>query len=328
MSKLVTIYGGSGFVGRYIVRRLAKDGWRVRVAVRRPNEALFVKPYGSVGQVEPVFCNIRDDASVRAVMHGADAVINCVGVLSESGKNSFDAVQAEGAGRIARIAAEQGVAHLVQLSAIGADANSPSAYARSKAKGEAAVQAAFPAAVILRPSVIFGPEDQFFNRFAGMTRFAPALAVVGGNTKFQPVHVDDVAKAAVLGVTGKAAPGIYELGGPDVATFRQLMQEMLGVIERRKMVINIPFFLAHIMAGAFGLLQTLTLGLFTNKILTRDQVRNLSRDNVVAPGAKGFADLGIVPTAMEAVLPEYLWRYRASGQYASIKNSAKNLRKI
>ncbi|WP_444667806.1 complex I NDUFA9 subunit family protein [Cereibacter changlensis] len=328
MSKLVTIYGGSGFVGRYIVRRLAKDGWRVRVAVRRPNEALFVKPYGSVGQVEPVFCNIRDDASVRAVMHGADAVINCVGVLSESGKNSFDAVQAEGAGRIARIAAEQGVAHLVQLSAIGADANSPSAYARSKAKGEAAVQAAFPAAVILRPSVIFGPEDQFFNRFAGMTRFAPALAVVGGNTKFQPVHVDDVAKAAVLGVTGKAAPGIYELGGPDVATFRQLMQEMLAVIERRKMVINIPFFLAHIMAGAFGLLQTLTLGLFTNKILTRDQVRNLSRDNVVAPGAKGFADLGIVPTAMEAVLPEYLWRYRASGQYASIKNSAKNLRKI
>ncbi|MEH6776184.1 MAG: complex I NDUFA9 subunit family protein [Cereibacter changlensis] len=328
MSKLVTIYGGSGFVGRYIVRRLAKDGWRVRVAVRRPNEALFVKPYGSVGQVEPVFCNIRDDASVRAVMHGADAVINCVGVLSESGKNSFDAVQAEGAARIARIAAEQGVAHLVQLSAIGADANSPSAYARSKAKGEAAVQAAFPAAVILRPSVIFGPEDQFFNRFAGMTRFAPALAVVGGNTKFQPVHVDDVAKAAVLGVTGKAAPGIYELGGPDVATFRQLMQEMLAVIERRKMVINIPFFLAHIMAGAFGLLQTLTLGLFTNKILTRDQVRNLSRDNVVAPGAKGFADLGIVPTAMEAVLPEYLWRYRASGQYASIKNSAKNLRKI
>ncbi|MBZ4689489.1 complex I NDUFA9 subunit family protein [Cereibacter changlensis] len=328
MSKLVTIYGGSGFVGRYIVRRLAKDGWRVRVAVRRPNEALFVKPYGSVGQVEPVFCNIRDDASVRAVMHGADAVINCVGVLSESGKNSFDAVQAEGAGRIARIAAEQGVAHLVQLSAIGADANSPSAYARSKAKGEAAVQAAFPAAVILRPSVIFGPEDQFFNRFAGMTRFAPALAVVGGNTKFQPVHVDDVAKAAVLGVTGKAAPGIYELGGPDVATFRQLMQEMLAVIERRKMVINIPFFLAHVMAGAFGLLQTLTLGLFTNKILTRDQVRNLSRDNVVAPGAKGFADLGIVPTAMEAVLPEYLWRYRASGQYASIKNSAKNLRKI
>ncbi|PTE23720.1 complex I NDUFA9 subunit family protein [Cereibacter changlensis JA139] len=328
MSKLVTIYGGSGFVGRYIVRRLAKDGWRVRVAVRRPNEALFVKPYGSVGQVEPVFCNIRDDASVRAVMHGADAVINCVGVLSESGKNSFDAVQAEGAARIARIAAEQGVAHLVQLSAIGADAASPSAYARSKAKGEAAVRAAFPAAVILRPSVIFGPEDQFFNRFAGMTRFAPALAVVGGNTKFQPVHVDDVAKAAVLGVTGKAALGIYELGGPDVATFRQLMQEMLAVIERRKMVINIPFFLAHIMAGAFGLLQTLTLGLFTNKILTRDQVRNLSRDNVVAPGAKGFADLGIVPTAMEAVLPEYLWRYRASGQYASIKNSAKNLRKI
>lgn len=328
MSKLVTIYGGSGFVGRYIVRRLAKEGWRVRVAVRRPNEALFVKPYGSVGQVEPVFCNIRDDASVRSVMHGADAVINCVGVLAESGKNTFGAVQSEGAARIARIAAEEGVAHLVHLSAIGADPQGASAYARSKAGGEAAILAAYPRAVILRPSVIFGPEDQFFNRFAGMTRFAPVLAVVGGGTRFQPVHVDDVAKAAVLGATGAAAPGVYELGGPDVGTFRDLMKQMLAVIERRKAVVNIPFFLARVMAGAFDLLQTLTLGLFTNKILTRDQVRNLSQDNVVSPGAKGFADLGIVPTAMEAVLPEYLWSYRPSGQYASIKNSAKNLRKI
>lgn len=328
MSKLVTIYGGSGFVGRYIVRRLAKDGWRVRVAVRRPNEALFVKPYGSVGQVEPVFCNIRDDASVRAVMHGADAVINCVGVLAEVGRNTFGAVQAEGAGRVARIAAEEGVATLVHLSAIGADPAGSSAYARSKAAGEAAILAAYPRAVILRPSVIFGQEDQFFNRFAAMTRFAPVLAVVGGDTKFQPVHVDNVAQAAVLGATGKAAPGIYELGGPDVASFRELMRDMLAVIERRKMVVNIPFFLAHVMAGAFDLLQTLTLGLFSNKILTRDQVRNLAQDNVVAPGAKGFADLGIVPTAMEAVLPEYLWSFRPSGQYASIKNSAKNLRKI
>ena len=206
MNKLVTIYGGSGFIGRYIARRMAKEGWRVRVAVRRPNEAIFVRPYGVVGQVEPVFCNIRDDASVRAVMQGADAVVNCVGVLNEVGKNGFDAVQAEGAGRIARIAAELGVGQLVQLSAIGADADSASAYARSKAEGEAAVRRAFPEAVILRPSVVFGSEDQFFNRFAAMTRFGPLLPVVGAETKFQPVYVDDVAQAAVKAVLGEAAP--------------------------------------------------------------------------------------------------------------------------
>ena len=232
MSKLVTIYGGSGFVGRYIARRMAKEGWRVRVAVRRPNEALFVKPYGVVGQVEPVACNIRDDASVRAAMRGADAVVNCIGILNRSGKNSFEAVQAEGAARIARIAAEEGVARLVHLSAIGADAESPSVYQQTKAAGEAAVLSAFPGAVILRPSIIFGNEDGFFNRFAAMTRFGPVLPVVGAGTRFQPVYVDDVAQAAVLGATGAAAPGIYELGGPDVATFRDLMRQMLQVIRR------------------------------------------------------------------------------------------------
>jgi NADH dehydrogenase len=327
MSKLVTIYGGSGFIGRYIARRMAKEGWRVRVAVRRPNEAIFVRPYGVVGQVEPVFCNIRDDASVRAVMHGADAVVNCVGVLNEVGKNGFDAVQAEGAGRIARIAAELGVGHLVQLSAIGADAESASAYARSKAAGEAAVQEAFPAAVILRPSVVFGSEDQFFNRFAAMSRFGPILPVVGAETKFQPVYVDDVAQAAVKAVLGEAAPGIYELGGPDVHSFRELMQKMLQVVQRRRLIVNIPFFVARIMGGVFDLLQTVTLGLFTNGLITRDQVRNLARDNVVSPRARGLADLGIAPTPIDAVLPEYLWRYRPSGQYAAIKESAKNLRK-
>ena len=327
MSKLVTIYGGSGFIGRYIARRMAKEGWRVRVAVRRPNEAIFVRPYGVVGQVEPVFCNIRDDASVRAVMQGADAVVNCVGVLNEVGKNGFDAVQAEGAGRIARIAAELGVGHLVQLSAIGADAESASAYARSKAAGEAAVQEAFPAAVILRPSVVFGSEDQFFNRFAAMSRFGPILPVVGAETKFQPVYVDDVAQAAVKAVLGEAAPGIYELGGPDVHSFRELMQKMLQVVQRRRLIVNIPFFAARIMGGVFDLLQTVTLGLFTNGLITRDQVRNLARDNVVSPRARGLADLGIAPTPIDAVLPEYLWRYRPSGQYAAIKESAKNLRK-
>ena len=327
MSKLVTIYCGSGFIGRYIARRMAKEGWRVRVAVRRPNEAIFVRPYGVVGQVEPVFCNIRDDASVRAVMQGADAVVNCVGVLNEVGRNGFDAVQAEGAARVARIAAELGVGRLVQLSAIGADAESASAYARSKAAGEAAVRMAFPEAVILRPSVVFGSEDQFFNRFAAMTRFGPVLPVVGAGTKFQPVYVDDVAQAAVRGVLGEAAPGVYELGGPDVRTFRALMQKMLQVVQRRRLVVNIPFFVARIMGGAFDLLQTLTLGLFTNGLITRDQVRNLAHDNVVSPHARGLADLGIAPTPIDAVLPEYLWRYRPSGQYAAIKDSAKNLRK-
>jgi uncharacterized protein YbjT (DUF2867 family) len=328
MSKLVTIIGGSGFVGRYIARRLAKDGWRVRVAVRRPNEAIFVKPYGVPGQVEPVACNIRDDASIRAVLWGADAVVNCVGVLNSVGANSFDAVQAQGAGRVARIAADMGVARLVHVSAIGADAQSDSDYARSKAEGEAAVLAAFPSAVILRPSIIFGTEDQFFNRFAAMTRMGPILPVVGADTRFQPVYVDDVAQAAVKAVNGEAAPGVYELGGPEVDTFRGLMGRMLKVIQRRRAVVNMPFFVARIMGFGFDMVQAVTLGLIENKMITRDQVKNLARDNVVSPSARGFADLGITPTAMEAVLPEYLWRYRPSGQYAAIKDSAKNLKKV
>jgi NADH dehydrogenase len=327
MGKLVTIFGGSGFVGRYIARRMAKEGWRVRVAVRRPNEALFVRPYGVVGQVEPVACNIRDDASVRAVLQGADAVVNCVGILNKSGKNSFDAVQAEGAGRIARIAAAEGVEHLVQISAIGADPQSDSNYSRTKGEGEAAVLAAFPGAVILRPSIIFGTEDGFFNRFASMSRMGPILPVVGANTRFQPVYVDDVAQAAVKGVLGQAAPGVYELGGPEVDTFRGLMRRMLTVIKRRRAVVNVPFWVANIMGFAFDMLQAVTLGLIENKVITRDQVRNLRRDNVVSAGARGLADLGIQPTAMEAVLPDYLWRFRPSGQFAAIKESAKNLKK-
>jgi NADH dehydrogenase len=326
MTKLVTIYGGSGFVGRYIARRMAKAGWRVRVAVRRPNEAVFVKPYGVVGQVEPVFCNIRDDNSVREVMRGAQAVVNCVGILAEAGKNSFDAVQAQGAARIARIAAEQGVSSMVQISAIGADAASKSTYARTKAQGEAAVMEAMPGAVILRPSIVFGPEDQFFNRFASMTRLGPFLPVVGGDTRFQPVYVDDVARVAELALTRGIEPGVYELGGPEVATFRDLMHKMLRIINRNRIVLNIPFFAGHVMGWGFDLLQKLSFGLITNSMITRDQVRNLSRDNVVSPDARGLGDLGIDPVSMEAVLPEYLWRFRPSGQYDAIKRSAKNLR--
>ena len=318
MSQLVTIIGGSGFVGRYITRRMAQAGWRVRVAVRRPNEALHVKPYGAVGQVEPVLCNIRDEASVRSVLSGADAVVNCVGILAESGKNRFDEVQATGAGRVARLAAELGLKTLVQISAIGADAASDSAYQRSKARGEQLVQDHFPNAVILRPSIVFGSEDQFFNRFASMARLAPLLPIVGAETRFQPVYVDDVAKAAAKAVIEGVAPGIYELGGPDVDTFRGLMQRMLADIRRRRVVVNIPFPVAQVMGAVMGLLP--------NAPLTRDQVRNLAKDNVVDPQARGLADLGITPTPMEAVLPSYLWVHRAGGQYKAIHESASRLR--
>lgn len=322
MSKLVTIYGGSGFVGRYIARRLAKDGWRVRVAVRRPNEAMHVKPYGVPGQVEPVFCNIRNDASVRTVMEGADAVVNCVGTFDGRGKNNFEAVQHEGAERIARIAAEQGVAQMVHISAIGADAESQSRYQKTKALGEQAVLQHMPQATILRPSVVFGPEDQFFNRFASMAR-GLCLPLVGAGTKFQPVYVDDLAAAAVKGVEGKAG-GVYELGGPDSDTFRTFMKEMQIVIQRKRPIINIPFWVAKIMAFCLDLVPVVSFGLIKNTVLTSDQVISLRQDNVVSEGAKGFADLGIEPTATEAVLPEYLWSYRPSGQYAAMTNSAKN----
>ncbi|WP_299152860.1 complex I NDUFA9 subunit family protein [uncultured Tateyamaria sp.] len=325
MSKLVTIYGGSGFVGRYIARRMAKAGWRVRVAVRRPNEAIFVKPYGVVGQVEPVLCNIRDDTSVAQVMAGADAVVNCVGILAANGKNTFDAVQSEGAGRVARIAAAQGVSKMVQISAIGADVDSDSEYARTKGLGEQAVLEHMPDAVILRPSIVFGAEDEFFNRFASMTRLGPVLPVVGADTLFQPVYVDDVAKAAERALTTEVIPGIYELGGPDVRDFRSLMATMLDVIHRRRLVANIPFPIAALMGFGFDMANTLSLGLVPAQI-TRDQVRNLRHDNVVADDAMGFATLGIEPVALETVLPDYLWRFRPSGQYDAIKESAKNLK--
>lgn len=325
MSQLVTIYGGSGFVGRYIARRMAKQGWRVRVAVRRPNEAMFVKPYGVVGQVEPVFCNIRDDASVRAVMAGADVVVNCVGTFDAGGRNNFGAVQDQGATRIARIAAEQGIARMVHLSAIGADAESDSLYSQTKAAGEAGVLAHMPDAVILRPSVVFGPEDQFFNRFAAMTRMGPVLPVIGAETQFQPVYVDDLAQAAVKGILGQAKPGIYEVGGPEKMSFRALMTLMLQVIQRRRLVVNIPFLAARIMGGLFGFASAISGGLIKGPV-TSDQVRSLRVDNVVSDGAMTLADLGIAPTSIESVIPDYLWPYRPSGQYAAIKNSAKNLK--
>ncbi|ARE40437.1 NAD-dependent epimerase/dehydratase [Rhodovulum sp. P5] len=326
MSKLVTIFGGSGFVGRYIARRMAQRGWRVRVAVRRPNEAIFVRTYGAVGQVEPVLCNVRDRDSVRAALQGAEVAVNCVGILSEVGKNTFGLVQHYGARHIAEEAAAMGIGRVVQISAIGADAQAKSEYAKTKGLGEAAVRDHCPDAVILRPSVIFGPEDQFFNRFASMSRFTPILPVTGGMTKFQPVYVDDVAEAAAMAAAGEVPAGTYELGGPEVRRFGDLMEDMLELVGRpNRIVLNLPFFLSAAMATVFDLLQSLSLGLFSNSVLTRDQVTNLAVDNVVSPGMPGFAELGIAPTAMDAVLPEYLWRYRPAGQFYEIREAAKRL---
>ncbi len=323
--KLVTIFGGSGFVGRYISRRMAKEGWRVRVAVRRPNEAIFVKLYGNVGQVEPILANIRDDASVQTACAGADAVINCVGTFDKGGRNNFEAVQVAGAERIARMAKAAGVEQLVHISAIGADVDALSNYARTKAKGEALVTAAFHGAVILRPSVIFGPEDDFFNRFAGMAAISPIIPLVGGNSKFQPVYVDDVAKAAVKAALGNAPAGVYELGGPDVETFSALVGRMLACVCRKRLKVNIPFFIASLQGKILDLFFAMTLGLFKNTILTADQVKQLRTDNVVAVKAKGFANLDIEPKAMDAVLDTYLYCYRPYGQYAELTASGKNL---
>jgi uncharacterized protein YbjT (DUF2867 family) len=322
---VVTIFGGSGFIGRYVAQRMAQAGWRVRVAVRRPDEAYFVRPYGVVGQVEPIQANIRDEASTRRAIAGADAVVNCVGVLAEAGPQTFEALMHEGAGRIARIAAEEGVARLVHVSAIGADAGSDSLYAAAKGKGEAAVRAAFPRAAILRPSILFGTEDQFFNRFARMAQLSPVLPLVGADTRFQPVYVDDVAAAAEAGATRDVEPEVYELGGPEVASFRALIERMLRIVRRRRMVVALPWPLARLTGRGSDFVTRLSRGLLAGP-LTADQVRQLARDNVVAPGAKGLAELGIAPTAMQAVLEGYLYAYRPAGQYTEIQESALRMR--
>ena len=323
---IVTVFGGSGFVGRYVTQRMARAGWRVRVAVRRPEQAGFVRPYGAVGQVVPVQANIRDDDSTRRAIHGSDAVINCVGILNETGRQTFDAVVDEGAVRVARIAAEEGVARLVHVSALGADPASDSAYASAKARAEQRIAEAFPEAVIVRPSIIFGEGDGFFNRFASMARMMPVLPIIGADTRFQPVYVDDVAAAVAKAAIEPVPAGIYELGGPEVATFRALMERMLVIIRRRRLIVALPWGLARLQARILDGVQALTGGLVVNKLLTSDQVRMLRHDNVVAPGAKGFADLGITPIAMEAVLESYLYSYRPSGQYDEIKESAVRFR--
>lgn len=326
MAKLVTIFGGSGFVGRQVARLMAKNGWGVRVAVRRPDEALFVRTYGAVGQVVPVLCNIRDEDSVRAAMADADAVINCVNLTSRKGKSTFQSVLVDGAANVARVAAQTGVARVVHVSGIGVDPDSASKYVAAKARGEAAVLELFPDAVVLRPSVIFGNGDTFYNRLASAARLGPVMPIVGGKTRLQPVHVDDVAEVAAKAAEGEITPGIYELGGPEVQTMREVVGDVLKMTNRRRLVLNMPFWLAGIGAGVLDGVQLLTGGLFTNKILSRDQVALLRQDNVVSEDAKGFVDLGIQPTAPEAVIDQYLWRFRPSGQYDAIMDSAKNLR--
>ena len=304
-----TVFGGSGFVGRYTVGELARRGYRVRVAVRRPDRALFLKPMGDVGQITPVAANIRDDASVAAAVEGADAAINLVGVLYEAGAQRFHAVHADGAGRIARAAAAAGVERMVHVSAIGAAPDSPAAYARSKAAGEEAVRNAFPGAAVVRPSIVFGIEDDFLNRFAWIARLAPALPLIGGgNTRFQPVYVGDVAAGIARIVEDhRTAGGIYELGGPEVYSFRELMETLLRLIGRRRPLLPVPGILAMLPAGLMELSPFPPL-------LTRDQVRMLACDNVAAGDVPGLKDLGLAPTPLEAVAPGYLARYRRGGR--------------
>jgi len=309
---VVTVFGGSGFLGRHVVRTLAKRDYRIRVAVRRPELAGHLQPLGRVGQVHAVQANVRHPPSVDAAMRGAAAAVNLVAILSESGPQTFDAVQARGAATVAGVAQAHG-ARLVHISAIGADAQSPSHYARAKAEGEEAVLAAVPTASILRPSVIFGPEDHFTNRFAALARLSPMLPLIGGDTRLQPAFVGDVARAVADAVDGRTRPGaIYELGGPEVLTMRQIWQIILSITERERLLVPLPFGLAKLKAAFLQFAP----GDFK---LTPDQVTQLKIDNIVSDAARTagltFEGLGITPDSLEAVAPQYLWRFRAAGQF-------------
>ncbi len=316
------VFGGSGFVGRHVVRALAKRGWRIRVATRRPDLAFHLQPSGRVGQIHAIQANLRYPASVAAAVRGSDAVVNLVGILTESGRQRFDAVHAFGARIVARAAAEAGIGNFVHMSAIGADADSPAAYARTKGLGEQGVREFLPQATIVRPSVIFGPEDQFFNRFAAIARVSPALPLIGGGeTKFQPVFVGDVAEAIANALDAGGQSGkVYELGGPEVKSFRELMTFVCDVTGRKRLLVPVPFGAAHWMAFGTEMANSISLGLFPPQLLTtRDQVEMLKSDNVVSTQAisegRTLAGLGIEPDSMEAVVPSYLVRFRKAGQF-------------
>lgn len=314
MQGLVTVFGGSGFVGGQVVRALAKAGYRVRVAVRQPNLAYRMRMLGDVGQIEVVQANVRVPSSVARALDGAEACVNLVGVLWESGRQKFQSIHAMGARNVAEAAAKAGVKRLVHVSAIGADVNAAAKYARSKGEGEAAVRAAFPGATIVRPSIVFGPEDDFFNRFAQMAALAPVMPLVGGDTKFQPVFVGDVAAVIANAVASPAAVGVtYELGGPTVYTMREILELILTETGRNRPLLPVPWPLAGLI-GSLGDLQASILPLAPP--LTSDQVEMLKDDNVADHGLPGLAEAGVVPTAVEAVVPTYLYRYRKGGQYA------------
>ncbi|CAN1570394.1 COG0702 Predicted nucleoside-diphosphate-sugar epimerases [Rhabdaerophilaceae bacterium] len=318
-ARLVTVFGGSGFLGRHLTQVLAKRGWRVRAAVRRPDLAGHLQPLGAVGQIHAVQANLRYPESVARAVEGADAVVNLVGILHEGGRQTFSAVQAQGPRVVAEAAQKAGVASVVQMSAIGADAASLSDYARSKAAGEAAVLAAFGQAVILRPSIVFGPEDQFFNRFANLARFMPFLPLIGGGeTKFQPVYVGDVAEATARVLDGKAKAGAtYELGGPEVKTFKALLEYILVTTGRSRPLVPLPFAIARLQASVMELLPS--------PMLTVDQVHLLETDNVVSPSAiaekRTLAGLGISPATIESVVPGYLYSFRKHGQFERVELS-------
>jgi NADH dehydrogenase len=311
-SRLVTIFGGSGFIGRYVVEKLAARGDVIRVAVRHPAEGLFLKPLGDLGQIEVIAANLKNEASVKRAVAQADCVINLVAVLYESGGQSFEALHHEGAARVARLAREAAVETFVQMSALGADKRSSSLYARTKALGEEAVHEAFPGATILRPSVVFGPEDGFYNRFASLAAKLPILPLPGLETRFQPVYVHDVAEAVVrASLGGPAVEGqTFSLGGPQAKSLRALLEEMMDYTGVHRPMFNVPF--------GFAMLQATFLGLLPNPPLTRDQVRLLAHDNVVPEGAKGFRDLGITPTRISAVLPTYMEHHRRHGQFRGV----------
>lgn len=308
--KVITVFGASGFLGRHVTRALAKRGYRVRAAVRRPDLAGHLQPLGDVGQITAIQANLRHRWSVERALDGADGAVNLVGILFESGRQSFNAVQEFGARAVAQSCAERGLP-LVHVSAIGADENSDAEYARTKARGEKVVKDALGKnAIIMRPSIVFGPEDNFFNKFANMARISPVLPLIGGGTtKFQPVYVADVAEAIAKAIDGDLKGGMtYELGGPEVLTFKQCLETTCKVIERKRAFVNLPWFIARINARFMGLLP--------NPILTVDQVQLLQSDNVVtAPHAQTLEGMGIKAASLDAILPTYLWRFRETGQF-------------
>jgi NADH dehydrogenase len=319
MDRLVTVFGGSGFVGNNVVRRLAQAGWRIRVAVRNPNleRAARLRVHGVVGQIDIVAANIRKPESVDAALSDAEAVVNCVGVLFQRGRQRFAALQAQGARNVAEAAARHGLERLVQFSAIGADAGSSSLYARTKAEGEQAALSAVPTATILRPSVVFGQEDQFFNRFGAMAAMAPALPLIGGGkTRFQPVYVGDVARAAAAALIDPAAGGrTYELGGPKIYTFREILELVLRETGRSRALVPLPFFAASAIGRVTDIFTPI---LPFDPPLTRDQVELLRSDNIADPALPGLKDLGISATAPEGIVDSYLYRYRKAGQFSTI----------